>query len=70
MRVQVGGSIPELRHLAVTQIEYVRVVDLDAPAAPAGRADHQRDTVLVGEDRLKDKMDRNPQARWGVKQPT
>jgi hypothetical protein len=34
MRVWVGGSIPELRHLAVTQIEYVRVVGLNAPAAP------------------------------------
>jgi hypothetical protein len=40
------------------ETEDVRVVDLDAPAAPAGREDYQRDTALVvGEDRLKVKME-------------
>jgi hypothetical protein len=34
-------------------MEDVRFVDLNAPAFPAGREDHQRDAVLVvGEDRM------------------
>ena len=52
--VHVGGGIPEFHHLAVAQMEDVRFVDLDAPAAPAGRENHQRDAVLiVGEECMK-----------------
>jgi len=52
--VHVGGGVPEFRHLAVAQMEDVRFVDLDAPAAPAGRDGHQRDAVLiVGQDCMK-----------------
>src|ERR1700746_2115004 len=52
--VLVGGGIPEFHHLAVAHVEDVRFVDLDAPAALAGREDHQRDGVLiVGEERMK-----------------
>jgi hypothetical protein len=56
--VRVGGGVLEFHYLAVAETEDVRVVDLDAPAAPAGREDYQRDTALVvGEDRLKVKME-------------
>jgi len=35
-------------------MEDVRLVDLDAPATPAGRDDHQRDSMLVvGQDCMK-----------------
>ena len=52
--VHVGGGIPEFHHLAVAQMEDVRFVDLDAPAAPAGCENHQRDAVLiVGEECVK-----------------
>src|SRR5579863_1961898 len=52
--MHVGGGIPEFHRLALTQMEDVRFVDLDAPAAAAGRKDHQRDAVLiVGEDCMK-----------------
>jgi hypothetical protein len=52
--VLVGGGVPEFHHLAVAQVKDVRLVDRDAPAAPAGRGGHQRDTVLViGKDRVK-----------------
>jgi len=39
--VLVGGGVPELDDLAVAHMEDVRHVDTDAPAAPAGRGDHQ-----------------------------
>ena len=45
--VLVGGGIPEFHHLAVAHVEDVRFPDLDAPAAPAGREDHQRDAALI-----------------------
>jgi len=52
--VLVGGGIPEFHDLAVAQMEDVRFLDLDAPAAPAGREEHQRDAVLfVGEECMK-----------------
>ena len=53
--VLIGGGIPEFHHLAVAHVEDVRFVDLDAPAASAGRDDHQRDgVIIVGEQRMKD----------------
>jgi hypothetical protein len=52
--VYVGAGAPEFHHLAVTQMEDMRFVDLDAPAAPTGAKHHQRDAVLiVGEDCMK-----------------
>jgi hypothetical protein len=52
--VHVGGGVPEFHHLAITQMEDMRFIDLDAAAAPTGAKDHQRDAVLiVGEDCMK-----------------
>ena len=52
--VLIGGGVPEFHHLAVAQVEDVRLVDRNAPAAPAGRGGYQRNAVLVvGRDRVK-----------------
>src|SRR5205814_5343030 len=56
--VLVGGGVPESHPLAVAQMEDVRLVDRNTPAAPAGRGGHQRDAVLViGKDRVKVKAE-------------
>ena len=52
--VLIGGGDPEFHHLAVAHMEDLRLVELDAPAAPASREDHQSHAVLVvREDRMK-----------------
>src|ERR1700750_372934 len=52
--VLVGGGSPQFHHLAVAQMEDLRLFDLDAPPAAACREDRQSHAVLVvGEDRVK-----------------
>jgi hypothetical protein len=46
-RVLVGGSVPELHHLAITQVEDMNIFDFDAPTTPAAAADQQRHAVLI-----------------------
>ena len=56
--ILIGRDGPDFHHLAVAQMHHVHGIGLDAPAAPAGRDDHQRDTVLiVGKDRMKVKVE-------------
>jgi hypothetical protein len=58
--ILIGRDGPDFRHLAIAQMHHVHGIDRDAPAAPASRDGHQRDTVLiVGKNRMKVKVERS-----------